>query len=97
MLAWLRQLWSNYLAGAPRRFAGYRTYAVHFCFLLLGVLDVVDPYALSGIIPFQYQGYIFVGYSLLGFFLRRVTHTDAGPILPARFRHDKGTGAADGV
>lgn len=87
----LRQIWDNYWSGASGRFEGYRTYFVHACFMLLGVLDVVDPYTLASIIPFQYQGYIFVGYSLLGLLLRKITRTEAPPVLPKRFRRDRGT------
>lgn len=95
MLEKLRAAWDNYLVGASGRFEGYRTYFVHGCFLLLGLMDVIDPYALSSIIPFQYQGYLFVGYSVLGFFLRKITTTEAPPLLPKRFRRDKGTGESD--
>jgi hypothetical protein len=92
----VREGWANYLRGASGRFEGYRTYFVHGCFLLLGLLDVVDPYALASIIPFQYQGYIFVGYSILGFLLRKITHTEAPSLVPKRFRKDKGTAIMDG-
>lgn len=95
MLDKLKAAWANYLAGASGRFEGYRSYFVHGCFLLLGLMDVVDPYALASIIPFQYQGYIFVGYSIVSFLLRRITSTVAPPLLPKRFRKDKGTGATD--
>ncbi len=96
MLDRIRAAWANYLVGASGRFEGYRTYFVHFCFLLLGLMDVVDPYAMASIIPFQYQGYLFVGYSVLGFLLRKITRTEAPHLLPKRFRRDKGTGALDG-
>jgi hypothetical protein len=88
MLAKLRALWVNYLAGASGRFEGYRSYFVHGCFVLLGVMDVLDPYAVAAVIPFQYQGWLFLGYSLLSLALRKITNTPAPSLLPKRFRRD---------
>lgn len=89
----LRQLWVDYLAGASGRFEGYRTHLLAFLTFLLGVLDVVDPYALSSIIPFQYQGYLFIGYSVLQFLLRQITKTES----PIHFRRKDNAGTTEGT
>lgn len=90
----LRAMWENYLVGASGRFEGYRTHILALLTLLLGLLDVLDPYAVASIIPFQYQGYIFVGYSVLQFLLRQITKTES----PIKFRrkHVAGTEGTEG-
>lgn len=73
----LRQLWVDYLAGASGRFEGYRTHILAALTMILGILDVMDPYAVASIIPFQYQGYLFIGYSVLQFLLRQITKSES--------------------
>lgn len=82
---WLRTAWTNYITGATERFEGYRTHLFAFFLFVLGLLEVVDPYALSAIIPAQYQGWVFVGFGVITFLLRQITKTES----PVRFRRRK--------
>jgi hypothetical protein len=82
---WLRNAWTNYITGATERFEGYRTHLFAFLTFLLGLLEVVDPYALAGILPYQYHGYVFIGFGVLTFLLRQITKTES----PVRFTRRK--------
>lgn len=88
----LRQIWADYWTGASGRFEGYRTHLLALLTFLLGILDVVDPYAVASVIPFQYQGYLFIAYSVLQFILRQMTKTES----PVHFRKRRPSETTEG-
>lgn len=82
---WLRNAWTNYITGATERFEGYRTHLFAFLTFLLGLLEVVDPYALNAVLPPQYHGYVFIGLAVITFLLRQITKSES----PVRFTRRK--------
>lgn len=82
---WLRNAWTDYITGATQRFEGYRTHLFAFLLFVLGLLEVVDPYALSAVVPPQYQGWLFLGFGVITFLLRQITKTES----PVKFRRHK--------
>jgi hypothetical protein len=85
MLNWLRRAWTNYITGATERFEGYRTHIFAGLIVLLGIIELVDPYTIASIIPWQYQGWFLMGIGALTALLRQITKTES----PIRFTRRK--------
>lgn len=51
----------------------FRLHVYAFAVFALGLVDVLDPYALQSIVPERFQGYVFVGLGVVAFLLRKVS------------------------
>lgn len=66
----LREILEAYWECLPERLAFYRAHLLAFAAFALGLLEVVDPYALQYFLPERYSGYLFIGVSVAIFLLR---------------------------
>lgn len=79
MLTRFREILSDYWDGLPERLAYYRAHALAAAAGLLGLLEIVNPYALSGILPERYTGLLLIGVSVAVFLLRSLLASQAEP------------------
>jgi hypothetical protein len=77
----LRERWDAWWAenGITRHFLkGWRTRIFAAAVGLLGILDTLDPYMISSIVGYRWQGLVVLGIGLLTYVLREMTDTAPG-------------------
>lgn len=73
----IREFFADYWAGLPERLAFYRAHLLAFATAALGLLEVLDPYALSSFLPERYSGLLLIGVSVSIFLLRSLLASQA--------------------
>ena len=68
----MRELIQEYLRGAVERFAWYRAQVLALLALLLGLLEVLDPYLLGEFIPDRWRGIVLIALAVAIFLLRKL-------------------------
>lgn len=68
LIEWARGVWED-----------FKLHLLAFAVFLLGLLEVLDPWALAQIMPERYNGVVLIGISVAVFLLKRIIESQKAP------------------
>lgn len=81
-MGWVRERMQEGWQWASDRLALYRAHLLAFAGLLLGFLEVLDPWALSAVLPDRWVGVSMIGLAVGIWLLRKIAANDGGLQVP---------------